>query len=243
MTWTMTHQLMVRLRAWTKHLLYRLLDWLPLPAQDKWSRSLQLLRLQLRLFPQAANERLGSTESERMTKKALEETGRQLVTSRFNWSSPPAPDMELVRDTYTVLVKTLNLPSHINIAQEKVTITTFHCPFLEDARTMNEKAANVCERVCGQRRSLFKGTVEGFPFFMSYQAPLMMGHGDNICVKEIQLLKAPAAIRRPGRRRSAARRPRYLNQRLPIPERERYLHKLEAEAAAQESDRQAGKES
>ena len=96
--------------------------------------------------------------------------------------------------------------------------------------------------VCGKRRSLFKGTAEGFPFFVSYQAPTMMGHGDDVCVKELQVLTPPVVSRRASRRRSSAGRPSYLNQRLAIPEREQYLHKLEAEAAAQESEPQVGKD-
>ncbi|MFH1141675.1 MAG: hypothetical protein V1724_08485 [Chloroflexota bacterium] len=244
MTWTIVHHFLVRLRGEAKHLLYRMLSLLPLPAQDKWSHSLQLVRLQLRLFPQMANEKLGPAESERLAKRTLHQAGRQLVINRFNWSSPPQADTELVRDTYTVLAKTLNLPSNVTIAQEKVTITTFVCPFLEDAKVMKGNGASVCVRVCGQDRSLFKGTTEGFPFFVSYHAPMMMGHGDRMCVKEIQVPQASPEAERLGQGRSFPRRPRYVRERLPILERDNYLRKVEAEAAAaQEPEQQAEKDS
>ena len=244
MTWAMVHHFLVRLRWEAKHLLYRMLRWLPLPAQDKWSHSLQLVRLQLRLFPQMANEKLGPAESERLAKRTLHQAGRQLIINRFNWSSPPQPDAELVRDIYSVMVKTLNLPSNVTIAQEKVTITTQSCPFLEDAKLMKGNAASVCVRVCGQDRSLFKGTTEGFPFFVSYHAPMMMGHGDAMCVKEIQVPKASPEAERLSQGRSFPRRPRYVRERLTTPERERYLRRLKSEAlAAQEPEEQAEKDS
>ena len=234
----MVHPFLVRLQGWTRYLTYRMFGWLPIPAQDKWSHSLQLVRLQLRLFPQMANEKLSTAESERLAKRTLHQAGRQLVISRFNWSAPPAPDGELVRDTYAVLVKTLNLPSTVATSQGKVTITTFLCPFLEDAKIMKENGASVCARVCGQDRSLFKGTAEGFPFFVSYQAPMMMGLGDSMCVKEIQLLKASPKAERLGRTTSFPKRPRYVRERIPTLERERYLRRLKSEAMAAQDAKQ-----
>ena len=243
MTWTTVHHFLVRLRWEAKHLLYRMFGWLPLPAQDKWSHSLQLVRLQLRLFPQMANEKLGPAESEQLAKRTLHQAGRQLIINRFNWSSPPQPDTELVRDTYTVLAKSLNLPSNVTIAQGKVTVTTFVCPFLEDAKLMKGNATSVCVRVCGQDHSLFKGTTEGFPFFVSYHAPMMMGHGDKMCVKEIQVPKASPEAEQVGQGKAFPRRPRYVRERLTTPERERYLRKLKSEAAAaQESGQPAEKD-
>lgn len=241
MTWTVVHNFLVRLLREAKHLFYRMLGWLPLPAQDKWSHSLQLVRLQLRLFPQMANEKLGPAESERLAKIALHQAGRQLIINRFNWSSPPQPDVDLVRDIYTVLVKTLNLPSNVTIAQDKVTITTFVCPFLEDANVVKENGASVCVRVCGQDRSLFKGTTEGFPFYVSYHAPMMMGHGDKMCVKELHVLKASAKAMPSDQGSSFPRRPRYVRERLTTPERERYLRRLKSEAAAAQEPKQQAK--
>ncbi len=242
--WATVHRILLRLRWETRHLFYRLLSWLPLPAQDKWNHSLQLVRLQLRLFPRMATEKLGQAESERLTKMALHQAGRQLVINRFNWSSPPEPDGELVRDTYSILVKTLNLPSNVTIAQGKVTIVTSLCPFLDDAKVMKENGANVCIRVCGQDRSLFKGTTEGFPFFVSYRAPMMMGHGDAMCVKELQVLMASPEAKYLGQGTSFPRRPRYVRERLTTHERERYLRRLQSEAmAAQKPEQQAEKDS
>lgn len=231
-------------REGAKRLLYRMLSWLPLPAQDKWKGSLQLVRIQVRLLPRLAEEKLDPAEGELMAKKSLYQAGKQLIINRFDWSSPPQRDIHLVEDTYSVLFKTLNLPSVVTGDQEKVTITTFFCPFLEDARAAHEDGPAVCQRVCGRRRSLFKGTTEGFPFYVSYKAPLMMGQSAGKCVKELQIPKASPKAKRLGRGRVFPRRPRYVRERLPIPEREQYLHKLEAEAlAAQDSERQAEKDS
>ena len=43
--------------------------------------------------------------------------------------------------------------------------------------------------VCHQDRSLFKGTTDGFAFFVSYHASTMMGRGDKAGVRELDVQK------------------------------------------------------
>ncbi|MBM3944416.1 MAG: hypothetical protein FJ317_02870 [SAR202 cluster bacterium] len=164
---------------------YRAMGWLPMPAQDKWTGSLQLFRLHVRLVSQlSVGDPFGSPFDDPAA-ISLHETGRKWVEKRFLWFNSGRYDTSAAKDTVSVALKTLNLPSIVETSGDGMTVTTVLCPFLDDAKRANESLSVVCERVCGDRMSFFKGISEGFPFAVSYSAPHRMGTGSETCQKEL----------------------------------------------------------
>jgi hypothetical protein len=184
--------------------LYRVVRWLPLPAQDKWTGALQLLRLQVLVLGQQRRGGDGAQGPGPLAGETLHQTGRKWLERRLLSVPGSMSKAELVGDTYATAATTLNLPSQVRVAAERVRVTTYFCPFLDDARRRGGDPAAVCQWVCGERRSLFKGMSEGFPFSLVYRAPQMMGQGAEACVKELEVRAAPPHPRR--RRRPWARR-------------------------------------
>lgn len=166
--------------------------WLPLPAQDKWAGTLQLLRLQIRATAHLATERQGPVAAEGLLTEALHQAGEKWVARSLLSPEPQAPGTDVLADTCLVVLKTLGLPSQVAVSADQVVVTTFFCPFLDDAKRAGEDRPSVCERICGEHRSLFKGISEGLPFYVRYQAPLMMGLGAKACVKELHIRGEPA---------------------------------------------------
>jgi len=178
-----------RTRTQVGRFLYRLLAFLPLPAQDKWNGSLQLFRLHAHLLFQLALERYGRQDAHMLVSESLYEAGKALAQKRSLQPSPAISAVQLISDTYGIALKTLNLPSVTTVEQGKVRVATFFCPFLEDARKSMEDPWDVCQRICGEHRSLFKGLSDGFPFRVHYSAPMMMGRGSKFCIKELAPLE------------------------------------------------------
>jgi hypothetical protein len=184
--------------------LYRFLRWLPLPAQDRWTGALHLMRLQVRVLAQVAAQQAGGKQSEGLVKEVLHLTARRWLEKQLLTVPASMPPTALVSDMCAVAVGILNLPTRIRLAQEKVTLTTYFCPFLEEAGGAGEEAAQVCQRVCGEHRSFFSGLSQGFPYHVTYRAPLMMGQGAEVCVKELHVRTARPLRKR--RRSSRLRR-------------------------------------
>jgi hypothetical protein len=136
--------------------------------------------------------------------EVLYQTARDWVEKRLLTAPSSAAKSDMVSDVCGVMVNTLNLPSRVAVDREQVTVTTYFCPFVEDARRAGEDTAAMCRWVCGERRSFFKGFSEGFPYSMAYRAPLMMGRGDEVCVKEFHLRAAPPSRKQGPRDRSSA---------------------------------------
>lgn len=170
-------------RAW-----YALLLSFPLPAADKWHVSLQLLQSQINGFSQVAKRKEGSPQGEALVARSLHQAGRAWLGAQLPLSASPVSHPAEVADALMVVLKTLDLPSRVQTSQANVRVTTFRCPFLEEARRTGEPGAVVCERTCGEVKSLFKGLSEGFPSFVRYRAPSMMGTGADVCVKEFNLV-------------------------------------------------------
>jgi hypothetical protein len=169
------------------HLWYAFLLKFPLPAGDKWQVSLKLLHSEICGFSQVAKKKEGMAQGEALVARSLHQAGRSWVEGQLPRSTSPLCHPGEVADTLMIVLKTLDLPSRVQTNDSKITVTTFRCPFLEEARRSGEPAAVICERTCGEIKSLFKGFSEGFPSFMQYRAPKMMGTGADVCIKEFNL--------------------------------------------------------
>lgn len=168
-------------------LFYRIMGWMPTPAHDKWTGSLQLFRMHIRMMDQASADEPWAAPAEDMAARSLHETGRKWVEKRFLWFNKAGTDLRATRDTFGIATETLGLPSTVDVHGTRVTITTFLCPFLDDAKRAGEDQAATCERVCGEQRSFFKGMSEGFPYVVDYTAPLRMGRGSKVCLKQMHV--------------------------------------------------------
>jgi hypothetical protein len=166
---------------------YRIMGWMPTPAHDKWTGSLQLFRMHIRLMNQASADEPWAVPSDDLAARSLHETGRRWVEKRFLWFNKAGTDLRATRDTFAIAAETLGLPSTVDVHGTRVTITTFLCPFLDDAKRAGEDLAATCERVCGEQRSFFKGMSEGFPYVVDYTAPLRMGRGTKVCLKQMHV--------------------------------------------------------
>ena len=176
------------LRARFNRLWYAFLLRFPLPAGDKWHVSLKLLQSQIVGFSQVAKKKEGDSEGEALVARSLHQAGRAWAEAQLPLSTSPLCRPGEVADTLMVALKTLDMPSQVRTNHSNVRITTFRCPFLEEARRTGAPGAIVCERTCGEIKSLFKGLSEGFPSFVQYRAPKMMGIGADVCVKEFNLV-------------------------------------------------------
>ena len=159
----------------------------PLPAGDKWRVSLRLLQSEIVGFSQVAKKKEGVSEGEALVARSLHQAGRAWAEAQHPVSNSPLCRPGEVADTLMVVLKTLELPSRVRTDHSKVRVTTFRCPFLEEAKRTGEPGAIVCERTCGEIKSLFKGVSEGFPSFVQYRAPEMMGTGGAVCIKEFNM--------------------------------------------------------
>jgi len=168
-------------------LFYRMMSWMPTPAHDKWTGLLQLFRMHIRMMNQASADEPWAAPAEDMAARSLHETGRKWVEKRFLWFNKAGTDLRAARDTFGIATETLGLPSTVDVHGTRVTITTFLCPFLDDAKRAGEDQAATCERVCGEQRSFFKGMSEGFPYVVDYTAPLRMGRGSKVCLKQMHV--------------------------------------------------------
>lgn len=179
---------------------YAFLLTFPLPAGDKWHVSLKLLQSEINGFSQAARKMEGEALGEALVARSLHQAGRAWVEGQLPLSTSPLCHPGEVADTLMVALKTLDLPSRVQTGHSNVRVTTFRCPFLEEARRTGEPGAVVCERTCGEIKSLFKGFSEGFPSFIQYHAPKMMGTGTDVCTKEFNMAgigEHPQRILRP----------------------------------------------
>jgi len=183
----------VMISARLSHVWYAFLLRFPLPADDKWQLSLRLLRLQIDGFSQVARKKHGDSRGEAIVAHGLHQLGQMWMERQLPLSTSPLFHSSQMADTLMIVLKTLDLPSQVHVDHDdNVMVTTFRCPFLEEARRTGESEPIVCERTCGEIKSLFKGFSEGFPLFIQYKAPKMMGIGEKVCTKEfnINILKA-----------------------------------------------------
>ena len=171
----------------------------PLPAGDKWHVSLRLLQSEIVGFSQVAKKKEGISEGEALVARSLHQAGRAWAEGQHPVSNSPLCRPGDMADTLMVVLKTLELPSRVQTDHSKVRVTTFRCPFLEEARRTGEPGAIVCERTCGEKKSLFKGVSEGFPLFVQYRATRMMGAGDDVCSKEFNMAGVGDYAPRPPR--------------------------------------------
>ncbi len=182
-----SNQISMMLKTRLNRVWYAFLLKFPLPAGDKWQVSLKLLQSQIVGFSQVAKRKEGASEGEALVARSLHQAGRSWAEAQHPMSNSPLCRPGEVADTLMVVLKTLELPSRVQTDHSKVRVTTFRCPFLEEARRTGEPGAIVCERTCGEIKSLFKGVSEGFPSFVQYRAPRMMGSGADVCVKEFNM--------------------------------------------------------
>ncbi len=197
-------------RATLTKVMYRALRWLPIPYQDRWTATIQLLRVQIHFLatdvgPHPENPQ----EAESRATRVIYQSARMWLERRLASLRSSAFKPDLVADAFTVVVKSLDMPSRIVLEKETITVTTFACPFAEDARRAGDDTAGGCQRVCGGRRSFFRGVSDAFPFYVSYRAPSMMGVGDPVCVKEVAVRADQPLKRRPRWRRYLSRHRRH----------------------------------
>ena len=182
-SWDSLCQVIANLNTKLRGIWYSFLLKFPLPAGDKWQVSLRLLQSEINGFSRVAKKSQGVAQGEALVARSLHQAGKEWVQEQLPVSVSSACQPGDVADTLTVMLKTLDLPSRVQTSHGKIEVTTFRCPFLDEAKRSGEPGIVVCERTCGEIKSLFKGFSEGFPTYVPYQAPKMMGAGADVCVK------------------------------------------------------------
>jgi hypothetical protein len=166
---------------------YTVLLRFPVPAQDKWHISVTFFRALVNVFPQVSRTSEGDYTGEVLVARSLHRVGHAWVEQLLPMSASRSFHSRHVADVLSVALKTMAMPSRVQINRDNVRVTTFQCPLLDQARRTGEPEALVCECTCGEMKSLFKGFSEGFPAFVQYRAPRMMGQGAELCTKEFNI--------------------------------------------------------
>ena len=157
----------------------------PIPSESKWHGLVEVMALLLQTLVKG-REDLAADSLDR----TMEEMGHRWTARRLEWQRTMPPLSAEVRSTLTLAFKTLDMPTTFAVSGTVLKTVTTRCPFLEEAR--NEGTAQqVCQAVCSEGHSLFRGIASGFPFHVSYQAPAMMGYDAPACVKVFHLVRVP----------------------------------------------------
>lgn len=168
----------------------------PVPSHVKWSALLDLL-VHMARAP-AHSPPAGHATPDAVTEDpvadalshAFEHAGGRWAWRRSVWLAHTAVPAEALADVMTVTLKTLNMPSRVTVrGASDVEITTAYCPFIRSMVRGTPLTRQVCDRVCGERHSLFKAAASGMPLPVQYAAPGKMGHGDVRCVKTLRVLR------------------------------------------------------
>ncbi len=175
-----------RLRTSVADAWYRTIVRFPMSSQDKW-QGLNDLLVQL---VHAGIQRDGMLPDgqDSSLPKALETAASRWMWRRSDWLANSAAQTSALDDLLTVTFKTLNMTTLLELNGTTLKATTFYCPFIENTRRGEPVARRICERMCSERHSLFKGLTQGLPLTVKYLSPRKMGWGDEHCVKVFRLL-------------------------------------------------------
>lgn len=181
---------------------YHFMAWFPLPSLSKWDGLSRLIAHTV----QASLEKKGPGEktSAGSPQRPLEHAGERWMRSQSQWLKDSAAPTSATADLLIVTFKTLNMSTHVKIEGSSITATTTTCPFIENARSGEALARNICEEICSHRHSLFTGLTEGLPIPIHYTALKKMGWGDDCCVKVFRILSTEGheiSPRQPSRKR------------------------------------------
>lgn len=174
-----------KIKATIAAIWYKLLARFPLPAQNKWEGVTDLLAQ----IPLASlEEEEGREAIEEALDGSLEKAGARWMWRRSEWLAGSAVPNSAASDLLVVAFKTLDMATRIKTNGNSIKATTYHCPFIERTRRGESVAKRICQGMCSEHHSLFKGLTHGLPIAMSYEAPRKMGWGDDHCIKEFRLL-------------------------------------------------------
>ncbi|GEM_PF-6562123 len=178
----------LRMAQWLRGVWHLTVATFPLPSESKWHGLVEMVALLLQTIlkrtgtnPDASGDSLN---------RSLEELGSQWATRRIQWIRTAPPIVAEVRSTLVLAFKTLDMPTDFTVRGPVLKTVTTRCPFLEEALAQGT-AAQVCQVLCSEKHSFFRGIVTGLPFHVSYQAPAMMGDGAPACVKVFELVRPP----------------------------------------------------
>jgi predicted ArsR family transcriptional regulator len=166
---------------------YRAVVQFPMAGQDKWQGLNELL---VQVVQAELQQRDGDATmpAENGANRPLELAAARWMWRRSEWLAGSAAPAEALDDLLTATFKTLNMASRLHVSGSTLRVTTFHCPFIEHTRRGEPFARRICEQMCSERHSMFRGLVQGMPLAVAYFAPQKMGCGDEACVKVFRLL-------------------------------------------------------
>lgn len=176
----------LRVAQWLRGIWHLTVATFPLPSESKWHGLVEMVALLLQTILRRTDT--GADASGDALKRSLEELGRQWATRRIQWIRTAPPIVPEVRSTLVLAFKTLDMPTTFTVRGPVLKTVTTGCPFLQEALTQGT-APRVCQILCSENHSFFRGIVTGLPFHVTYQSPAMMGNGDPVCVKVFELVR------------------------------------------------------
>jgi len=166
---------------------YAALARLPLPSYHKWTGMLDYL-VQLIRTPAPQADPADPTTDPLI--QFVEHAGQRWAWRRTAWIAQTSELASALADVMTMTLKSLDMPSHVATSGQTVEIVSQYCPFIRSMVRGIPVTKQVCQRVCGERHSLFNSIVSGLPVPVEYTAPSKMGHGDTRCVKRLRVMRA-----------------------------------------------------
>lgn len=158
---------------------------LPVPSEVKWQYSLDFIRTMTVEHYQSLAHRFPETQARAEVARVLSTSGSRWMWDVANKHHTSARTIHGLADMMSLLFRTLNIDSSVEVRSGEVVVVNHRCPYLARGLDRGIRGDRLCDMMCGGRTSLLEGVTLGLPTVVHYRSETMMGHGDKTCVKRL----------------------------------------------------------
>ncbi|MBI2867781.1 MAG: hypothetical protein HYX97_05550 [Chloroflexi bacterium] len=155
----------------------------PVPAEMKWHQNLQFQSMFLQSCLEEMDAGWGRQAADEMMTRSLYLAGKRWMRTSGPFKTNVEPNVGALAEVLNMSFRSLDIVSKVVVEGKTVTITNSSCPLLRWAHEHNMEAERVCQSMCGNARSFFKGVSYSYPTYVTYRATHMMGKGHPVCKK------------------------------------------------------------
>lgn len=159
----------------------------PVPAEMKWQETLQLQNSLLQSGLEEMEEALGRQTAQDLMDRMLYVSGKRWICASGPFKTNVEPNVGALAEVLTLAFKSLDIRSNVSVSANGVTVTNTACLFVRWAQTHHMEPERMCQMLCGNQASFFKGVSYSYPIYVSYRATHMMGKGHPACKKTFQV--------------------------------------------------------
>jgi predicted ArsR family transcriptional regulator len=149
----------------------------------KWRESLKMQAIFLHSMLEELEHQTGAAGSQDVANRTMFVSGKRWVRANSPLVRQVHPDVNALGEVLTIALKSMNIRSRVQVTDTSVTVLNMACPLLEWAKEHQIEPNRICQAVCGEHASFFKGVSYSYPVYVSYRASHMMGRGHPMCKK------------------------------------------------------------